>query len=177
MKKQRPRAFASNRGNSVWNRLKPRKKAVVSVQKRLETATAKLEEAKTQGSDLVDALQTGVDKTREKLVKAEQALTEYQQSQKTEDTPADKPPVDAARAAIERAMAKRQAEASHSPAEKAQADLAKLQQRLQKTEATLEQSRTNGDEEKVIIALESTVARLTDKISTARQQLQQAEDA
>ena len=156
-------------------------KAVVSAQKRLDTATAKLQEAKSQNSDLVDALQTGVDKTREKLAKAEQALTAYQQSQNATSPTQSEPPADAAKAAIEKALAKRQAEASLSPAEKAQADLEKLQQRLQKTQATLAQSRANGDEEKVIEALESTVARLTEKISAAaqqqQQQQQQAEDA
>ena len=152
-------------------------KAVVSAQKRLDTATAKLEEARSQNSDLVDALQTGVDKTRDKLAKAEQALTAYQQAQGEGGAAQSEPPADAAKAAIEKALAKRQAEASLSPAEKARADLAKLQQRLQKTEATLAQSRSNGDEEKVIEALESTVARLTGKISAAEQQLQQAEDA
>ncbi len=152
-------------------------KAVVSGQKRLDTATAKLEEATAQGSDFVEALQTGVEKTRAKLQKAEQALTDYQQTHNQAAAEPDEPPADAAKAAIEKAMAKRQAEAALSPAEKALADLAKLQQRLQKTQNTLAQSRANGEEEKVIVALESTVVRLTEKISSTQQQLQQAEDA
>lgn len=151
-------------------------KAVVSGQKRLDTATAKLEEAKAQGSDFVEALQTGVEKTWAKLVKAEQALTDYQQTHNQVAAKLDEPPADAAKAAIEKAMAKRQAEAALSPAEKALADLAKLQQRLQKTQNTLAQSRANGEEEKVIVALESTVVRLTEKISSTQQQLQQAKD-
>lgn len=152
-------------------------KTVVSAQKRLDTATAKLEEAKAEGSDFVEALETGVGKTRVKLAAAEQALTEYQQSHQQEAAAQDEPPVDAATAAIERAMAKRQAEAAQSPAEKARADLAKLQQRLQKTETKLAQSRTDDDGEKIIIALESTVVRLSEKIAAAQQQLQAAEDA
>ena len=55
-------------------------KAVVTTRKRLETATGKLEAAKKEGSELVDALQTGVDKTRAKLEAAEKALHEYQQA-------------------------------------------------------------------------------------------------
>ncbi|CAA0124050.1 Electron transport complex subunit RsxC [Halioglobus japonicus] len=152
-------------------------KTVVSAQKRLDTATTKLEQAKAEGSDFVEALQTGVEKTRTKLAAAEQALTAYQQSHNQAAAEQDAPPVDAAKAAIEKAMAKRQAEAAMSPLEKAQSDLAKLQQRLQKTEEKLAQSKANGDEEKVIVALESTVVRLSEKISATQQTLQAAEDA
>jgi len=54
-------------------------KAVVTIRKRLDTASGKLEQARAQGSDLVAALQTGVDKTRAKLEAAEQALHDHQQ--------------------------------------------------------------------------------------------------
>ncbi len=54
-------------------------KAVVTIRKRLDTASGKLEQARAQGSDLVAALQTGVDKTQAKLEAAEQALHDYQQ--------------------------------------------------------------------------------------------------
>ena len=40
--------------------------------------------AKAEGSDLVEALQTGVDKTRAKLEAAEKALQAYQQAQAPE---------------------------------------------------------------------------------------------
>jgi electron transport complex protein RnfC len=149
--------------------------AVAAAQKRLDTATAKLEEASAQGSDLVDALQTGIDKTRVKLAAAQQALLDYRNSHTAATKP--QPPVDAAQAAIDKAIAARAAEAALSPLEKAQADLEKLQQRLQKSQATLAQSRTNGDEEKVIVALEATVARLGEKISAAQQQLNAVQDA
>ena len=168
---------AQQGGDGEQSELDKLEKAVVSAQKRLETATAKLEQAKAEGSDLVEALQTGVDKTRTKLAAAEQALSVYQKSHTQEAAAQDAPPVDAAKAAIEKAMAKRNAEAALSPTEKAQADLAKLQQRLQKTEEKLAQSKANGDEEKIIVALESTVVRLTEKISATEQALQSAEDA
>ena len=150
-------------------------KAVVSTHKRLGTATAKLEQAKAEGSDLVDALQTGVDKTRDKLTAAEQALKDCQQRLGTHS--AEQPPADGAQAAIARAMQARTTEASLSPQEKARLDLKKLQNRLQKSQAVLIKSRDNAEEEKVIDALESTVARLTDKINAAQQQLNAAEDA
>ena len=151
-------------------------KAVFSTRKRLDTATSKLEAARAEGSDLVDALQTGVDKTSAKLAAAEKALQDYQQANSTE-AKAMEPTKDAAQAAIARAMAARAADANLSPQEKAQAQLNKLQQRLEKSHVKLAQARENGDEEKIIEALESTVERLGDKINEAQQQLQQAEDA
>ena len=157
------------------NELETLEKAVVSTHKRLGTATAKLEQAKAEGSDLVGALQTGVDKTRDKLTAAEQALKDCQQRLGTHS--AEQPPADGAQAAIAKAMQARTTEASLSPQEKARLDLKKLQNRLQKSQAVLIKSRDNAEEEKVIDALESTVARLTDKINAAQQQLNAAEGA
>lgn len=152
-------------------------KAVVSAHRRLQMASDKLAEAKTQAkdSDVMEALQSAVDKTRARLDAAEQALRESQQSQGAaaqQETPADP-----AQTAIEKALAARASEAALSPLEKAQADLQKLQQRLAKTQNSLAQSLQNGDEEKVIVALEATVVRLTEKISSAEQQLSAARDA
>lgn len=157
------------------NELETLEKAVVSTHKRLDTATAKLEQAKAEGSDLVGALQTGVDKTRDKLTAAEQALKDCQQRLGTHS--AEQPPADGAQAAIARAMQARTTEASLSPQEKARLDLKKLQNRLQKSQAVLIKSRDNAEEKKVIDALESTVARLTDKINAAQQQLNASEGA
>ncbi|MDG2046716.1 MAG: electron transport complex subunit RsxC [Halioglobus sp.] len=152
-----------------------REKAVVSIAKRLATATSKLEQAEAENSDLVDALQTGVDKTREKLAAAEQALKDCEQCLDTDS--AEQHPSDAAQVAIERAMEARTIEASLSPQEKARVDLEKLQKRLEKSQAVLIQSQENAAEEKVIEALESTVARLTAKINALQQQLSAAEEA
>ena len=157
------------------NELETLEKAVVSTHKRLDTATAKLEQAKAEGSDLVGALQTGVDKTRDKLTAAEQALKDCQQRLGTHS--AEQPPADGAQTAIAKAMQARTTEASLSPQEKARLDLKKLQNRLQKSQAVLIKSRDNAEEKKVIDALESTVARLTDKINAVQQQLNAAEDA
>ena len=166
---------AQQTGDSDVSELEKLEKTVVSTRKRLDTATTKLQQAQAEGSDLVTALQTGVDKTRAKLAVAEKALQDYQQANNTE--PQAKPPTDAAQAAIARAMAARAADANLSPADKAAAQLEKLQLRLEKSQAKLAQSRENGDEEKIIEALEATVVRLTDKISEARQQMNEAEDA
>ncbi|QFU74862.1 electron transport complex subunit RsxC [Halioglobus maricola] len=153
-------------------------KAVVTTRKRLDTATTKLEAAKAEGSDLVDALQTGVDKTRAKLEAAEKALQDYQQANAApQEEPAAAEPADAAQLAIQRAMAAREAEASKSPAEKARENLAKLETRLSKTEAKLAESKAAADEEKIISALESTVERLKGKIEDARAAVTETEGA
>ena len=150
-------------------------KAVVSIAKRLATATSKLEQAEAEGSDLVGALQTGVVKTQQKLAAAEQALKDCEQPPSTDS--AEQRPSDAAQVAIERAMQARTIEASLSPQEKARVDLEKLQNRLIKSQAVLTQSQENAEQEKVIEALESTVARLTEKINALQQQLSAAEEA
>lgn len=162
-------------GATGESELEKLEKAVVSGRKRLDTATAKLEEAKAEGSDLVDALQTGVDKTKAKLEAAEKALADYQ-SANASSTAADEAPAgNAAQAAIEKAMAARAAEASLSPQEKAQANLEKLRGRLEKSQAKLADSRAAGEEDKIIEALESTVARLTDKVAEAEAALKTEE--
>jgi H+/Na+-translocating ferredoxin:NAD+ oxidoreductase subunit C len=150
-------------------------KAVVTTRKRLETATAKLDAAKAEGSDLVAALQTGVDKTRVKLEAAEKALQDYQQTNQGQTAQAPEEPADAAQVAIQKAMAAREAEADKSPEQKARDNLAKLEARLKKSEARLAEGKATGEEEKIITALESTVERLREKVAEARAQLDETE--
>jgi electron transport complex protein RnfC len=166
---------AQQAGASEINEQEKLEKAVVTTRKRLETATGKLEQARAEGSDLVDALQTGVDKTRAKLATAEQALHAYQQANSTE--PQQKAPVDAAQVAIDRAMAARVADAALSPQDKARANLEKLQQRLEKSRAKLAEVKADGAEDKIIEALESTVTRLAEKVSAAQEQLNEVAGA
>lgn len=151
-------------------------KAVTTARKRLETATGKLEEAMAEGSDLVAALRSGVDKTRAKLEAAEQALHAHLQTV-TPAAGAPAAPADAAQAAIDRAIARRDAEAAMDPAEKARRSLAKLEERLEKSRAKLAECREAGEEDKVIIALESTVERLELKVAEARDQVSEREGA
>jgi electron transport complex protein RnfC len=176
IERAKARKAAQQAGGGETSELEKLEKAVVTTRKRLETATGKLEAAKAEGSDLVDALQTGVDKTRGKLEAAEQALHEYQQAN-SEATREPAAAVDAAQAAIEKAMAARAAEAALGPDEKARGQLKKLQQRLEKSEARLAESRQNGEEEKIVEALESTVERLRKKVADAEKQLGEAEGA
>ena len=160
-------------GDEGPGELEKLEKAVVTTRKRLETAMAKLEAARAEGSDLAEALQAGVDKTRAKLEAAEAALRDYQQT--SGGTAAETRPVDAAQAAIDRAMAARAAESALEPQEKARLQMEKLRERLQKSQARLAQGRAQGEEEKIIEALESTVARLQEKIAAAEAELRELE--
>jgi electron transport complex protein RnfC len=153
-------------------------KAVITIRKRLETANARLEQAQVEGSDLVAALQTGVSKTTAKLEAAEQALQSFLRAASAKpqgDAPAPDSATDAASAAIEKAMAARAAQADSSPGDQARSQLQNLEQRLDKTRGRLAESRSKGEEEKIIEALTSTVTRLEQKIEAARDQLQTVE--
>ncbi|NND66565.1 MAG: electron transport complex subunit RsxC, partial [Halioglobus sp.] len=111
-----------------------------------------------------------------KLEAAQQALADYHAANSSAAGNTAQP-VEAAQAAIEKAMAARAAEASLSPQEKAQANLDKLRGRLEKSRARLAESRAAGDDEKVIEAMELTVQRLTDKVAEAEAALQPGEEA
>jgi electron transport complex protein RnfC len=148
--------------------------AVVTIGKRLATANARLEQARAEGSELVAALQAGADKTRAKLEAAERELSEQRAAGANVATTGTGPD-DPARAAIARAMAARAAEESTDPAEKSRLQVEKLEQRLRTTQQRLLQGREAGEDEKVIAALTATVARLEEKIATARDQLHQVE--
>lgn len=159
------------------NPLEALEKAVVSAQKRLDTASEKLAQAQAEGSDLVAALTTGVEKTRSKLTAAQDALHAYRSQAEGTDSETATSSADAAQIAIEKALAARKAEAQLSPGEKARATLANLEQRLQKSRDKLAQSQAAGDEPKIVEALEATVERLTEKVEAARNQLQTTESA
>ena len=88
-------------GGDAESELEKLEKVVITTRKRLETASTKLEAAKAEGSEHVDALQLGVDKTSAKLAAAEQALHAYQQATPSPDIPAPAAPDDAAQAAID----------------------------------------------------------------------------
>ncbi|MEP1595067.1 MAG: electron transport complex subunit RsxC, partial [Halieaceae bacterium] len=165
--KAKKAAQQSEAGNDV-SPVEKLEQAVATTQKRLDTAIKKLEEAKSSGSDLVDALQTGVDKTRAKLDKAEQALREQQAADAPKDDsgPGDAVP-DPAKLAIEKAMAARAAEAELNPEEKARQQREKLEQRLAKAKDRLAAGQAAGEEDKILEALIATVARLEEKIAAA----------
>jgi electron transport complex protein RnfC len=144
-------------------------KTVLTTRQRLEKASAKLAQAQAEGSDLVSALQTGVDKTRQKLAAAEKTLQDlagFTAPIGDEDLPADP-----AAAAIAKAKSARAADAGLSPEEKARDKLKGLEQRLEKIRARLAESQSIGEEQKIVDALTSTVTRLEEKVIATREQL------
>jgi len=84
-------------------------------------------------------------------------------------------PADPAAAAIARAMAARAQTAAMGPADKTRSQLEGLEERLEKTRVRLAQSRSSGEEEKIVIALEATLTRLEEKVSATREQLNSME--
>lgn len=157
------------------NELEKLEKAVVTTRQRLDTATTKLEQARAEGSDLADALQVGVDKTRAKLAAAEAALQQFQQQ--NDSVPSESAGVDPAAAAIEKALQARRAEANLSTEDRARDQLRKLEQRLEKSRVRLAAGRDSGEEQKIIEALEATVSRLEEKRAALVAELQSPEDA
>lgn len=161
---------SQQQGAATESELEKLEKAVASTRKRLETASSKLKQAQEEGSELVEALQKGVDKTQAKLEQAEKALAEYQAKQPqaiegSHDTG------DAAQAAIAKAKAARAAAGDMSPQEKLQKQVDNLRQRLEKTSQRLAESRSAGEEAKIVDALEATEQRLQSKLAEAEQEL------
>lgn len=171
IERARAKKAAQQQATGSESDLEKLEKAVASTRKRLETATAKLEQARAEGADHVDALQAGVDKTRAKLEKAEQALADYQSRQPATEAPTEAPAADAAQAAIERARAARATAGDMSPEEKARKQLESLRQRLAKSEKRLAESRAAGEEAKIVEALEASVERLKEKIAAGEAEL------
>ena len=63
------------------------------------------------------------------------------------------------------------------PRDQARTQLDKARERLHKAQSKLAQCRQRGEEDKVIEALETSVARLTEKVAAAQRQLDAAEEA
>ncbi len=143
-------------------------KAVASAEKRLATATARLKQAEADGADTVDALRTGVNKTRQKLEQAREALRNHPFFQGSESA-APENSGDPAQDAIARAIAARQADSEMDPDEQARIQLIKLEQRLAASRDRLEAARVAGEAEKIIDALAASVERLEVKVATAKQ--------
>jgi electron transport complex protein RnfC len=172
VERARARKAALQSAAGADSELASREHAVASARKRLETASAKLDEAAIQDSERVEALRAGVANTRAKLRAAEQALRDYQQMQ---HAVAPNPAVaDSTGQAIDQPNPARAT--TQSPRDKTRAELQKLQQLLQQSQASLSRSSANGEQQKVIIALEATVARLQEKIDAITQQLQAMRD-
>jgi electron transport complex protein RnfC len=147
-----------------------REQAVASARKRLETASAKLAEAKAQGSDRAEAMQAAVDNTRAKLHAAHESLRDYRQRQRT--VAPEELATDIALPVVDSFASASDAAATSGPRVEAHAELEQLQQLLQHSLESLARCRDSAEHQNVIIALEATVARLQRQIEIARQRLQ-----
>ncbi len=145
---------------------------IESLQKRLAKAQDKLEAAKTDGADTVDALQAGVDKLQGKITDAEKELTELAPAATPAPAagPLEEKENDAAQAAIERAKAKAAAQASMSPEEKLRDQVASLEKRLTKAEEKLATAKAEGSD--TVDALQTGVDKLKEKLSTQKTALE-----
>lgn len=136
-------------------------KAVETTEKRLQSASAKLDEARATEAANLGALQTAFDKMTEKLAQAREELTAHQQSTSS----------DPAQEAIARAQAARAEAAEQSPLDQARQRVESLEQRLLKAEQKLEQARETGSD--TVDILEKSAAGLRDKLENARAELAQ----
>lgn len=145
------------------------KASISSLESRLEKAKTKLEEAQQQGSDKVEALQSGYQKLQQKLddAKAELAATTTEDDAKPEPSNAEQ---DAAAAAIARAQAKAAAMVSQSPEEKLRDQLASLEKRLEKARARLAEAEAAGDDN--IDAFRTGVEKTEARLQHTREQLE-----
>lgn len=139
-------------------------KTITTLKQRIETAEAKLAEAKTAGASTVDALQNGVEKLKAKLADAEAALNETPDDSKTPSD--DASTLSAADAAIAKAQAKAAAMASMSDDEKAQAAIESLKTRLEKAKARLAKAEEEKSEH--VDAFRAGVEKLEKKLSEAQ---------
>lgn len=146
-----------------------REHAVASARKRLEHAHAALQDAHahSQDGDHIEALRSGIANTEAKLLAAEAALRDYRGSQRSTSTQA---PLDDNNMSAEGVL-QRDTTPSDIPPGAAQAELEILQQLLRRSQDSLARCRETGEQEKVLVALEASVARLQSSIETAQQRL------
>ncbi|MGH1373193.1 MAG: electron transport complex subunit RsxC [Cellvibrionaceae bacterium] len=140
-----------------------------SLNKRLKKAEEKLAAAKADNADTVDALQTGLDKLKEKIATTEKELAEL---------PAPAVPAavsgeeqDAASAAIERAKAKAAAQASMSDEDKLRDQLSAMAPRLQKTQDKI--AAAKADNADTLDALQLGLDKMLAKQQKLRDQLRE----
>jgi H+/Na+-translocating ferredoxin:NAD+ oxidoreductase subunit C len=138
--------------------------AIQSLQDRIDKSRAKLEKARAEGSDHVDALQNGLKKLETKLADARRERAALAPVE-------DSPTLDAAASAIARAQQKAEALATMSPTQKLEANIESLRARIAKSRTKLEQARAEGADH--VDALESGLEKLETKLAAA--ELEKAE--
>lgn len=137
-----------------------------SLNKRLKKAEDKLATAKADNADTVDALQSGVDKLREKITTTENELAQLPPSA---SAPATAETTDAASAAIERAKAKAAAQASMSPEDKLRDQLTAMTSRIEKAQSKLISAK--ADKADTVDALQMGLDKMLAKQQKLRDEL------
>ncbi|CAA0082908.1 Electron transport complex subunit RsxC [Zhongshania aliphaticivorans] len=173
------RALAKRAGNSAEesdaDKTTRLQNTVASITKRLASAQQKLSMAQEQGDENIAAFTTGVDKTQAKLDAAKKELRDHQDklaaltpegSAPEESAPEVNDPV---QAAIERAKAARDAQATMSDTDKLKQNITSLENRIARTQEKLDTARANNDDKAEILA--DSLAKLEEKLDTAQQQL------
>lgn len=140
-----------------------------SLNKRLKKAEEKLATAKADNADTVDALQTGVDKLKEKVATTEKELAELPATAAPAAVSGEEQ--DAASAAIERAKAKAAAQASMSDEDKLRDQLTAMVTRLQKTRDKVETAK--ADNADTLDALQLGLDKMLAKQQKLRDQLRE----
>ncbi len=139
-----------------------------SLNKRLQKAQDKLAAAKSDNADTVDALQSGVDKLKEKIATAEKELA---QLPPVATEPVNTETTDAASAAIERAKAKAAAQASMSPEDKLRDQLTAMATRIEKAQSKLVSAKADNAE--TVDALQMGLDKMLAKRQKLRDELRQ----
>ncbi|AGN11306.1 electron transport complex protein RnfC [Simiduia agarivorans SA1 = DSM 21679] len=141
-----------------------------SLQQRLGKAEEKLNEAKAAGDSKADALQTGVDKLKQKIADTEAELKALAPA-----TPAPAPAPaeqDAAASAIARAQARAAEMANMSEGDKLREQLQSLTGRLEKARAKLATAEAEGSDH--VDALRTGVDKLETKLRETQAKLENA---
>jgi electron transport complex protein RnfC len=140
---------------------------VATTEKRLAAAQQKLAMAQEQNDANTAAFATGVEKTQAKLDSSKRELADHLAA--LTNTAAPSPSDDPVQAAIERAKAAREAQASMSPEDKIKQTIESLENRIARTREKLAAAQTAGDDSAQILA--DSLAKLESKLSSAKQQL------
>jgi len=164
--------------------------ALASVEKRLITARAKLQQAEQDGSDKLEAFRIGVEKTNEKYLKAKAELDTFVAANPAIDngsinapssdlsTKKLPPTGDVAQDAIAKALAKRDAASSMTDEERLQNAVTAITKRLEKAQEKLATEKQSDGEH--VELLSNAVTKLEMKLADARlayQQFQHTDDS
>ena len=145
-------------------------KSIASLQKRLDVAKSKRDEAVNHGSPNVEALEMGVTKLETKLSQARNDLAASDSQIAIPVVEKNAAELSAAERAIAKAQQRSKERETMSELEKSQAQIASMKARLDKARARLEKAENEGDEN--IDAFQNSVNKLEEKLNALEQKMQ-----